>query len=144
MAKSTNQKLKILYLMKILLDRTDEEHRMSLKEIIASLGEYDIAAERKSVYDDMEALKAYGVDIEGAKDKTGYGYYVNSRLFEMPELKLLVDVVQSSKFITYKKSEQLIKKVESLASNHDIRRNVVCGTTRNGFFNGGQKCRRIC
>jgi len=92
---------------------------MTMKEMITSLSEYDIKAERKSIYDDIEALKTYGLDIENGKDKGDYRYYVNSRLFEMPELKLLVDAVQSSKFITYKKSEQLIKKVESLASNHD-------------------------
>lgn len=118
MAKSPQQKLKLLRLMEILLQRTDENHPMSVPEIIAELEKYDIKAERKSIYDDMEALRLFGLDIVYTRGR-GCGYYVGSREFELPELKLLVDSVQSSKFITHKKTLSLIKKIESLASIYD-------------------------
>jgi predicted DNA-binding transcriptional regulator YafY len=117
MAKSSNQKLKILYLMKMLLEKTDEENTMTINDMIAELERYGINAERKSIYDDIEALRYYGIDIATRKSKTT-DYFVASRVFELPELKLLVDAVQCSKFITYKKSNELIKKIESLSSSH--------------------------
>ena len=117
MAKNPNQKLKLLYLMKILLENTDEDHGMTMPELIASPAGFGISAERKSLYDDIEALRLYGLDIE----RTGRRYFVADRIFELPELKLLVDAVQSSRFITHKKSTELIKKVESLASQHQAR-----------------------
>ncbi len=121
MAKSSNQKLKILYLMKILLEKTDEENSITLNQMIAELERYGIAAERKSIYDDIEALRRYGIDIATRKTKTT-DYFVANRLFELPELKLLVDIVQSSKFITHKKSNDLIKKIESLTSIHQAKK----------------------
>lgn len=120
MAKKPNQKLKLLYLMKILLERTDEEHTLTVTEMIAALEEFGIKAERKSIYDDIEALQMYGLDLCSRKSRTT-SYYVASRDFELPELKLLVDAVQSSKFITHKKSNELIKKVEGLTSSHQAR-----------------------
>ncbi|MDO4544523.1 MAG: WYL domain-containing protein [Bacillota bacterium] len=120
MAKSSNQKLKVLHLVRIFLEKTDEEHRISIKELIDGLARYGIAAERKSLYDDIEALKLWGMDILYSKEKPA-GFYLDRWDFEMPELKLLVDAVQSSKFITEKKSFQLIKKLESLASNHEAK-----------------------
>lgn len=120
MPKNPNQKLKLLYLMKILLEKTDEEHPMPLIELLNQLALYGIKAERKSIYDDMEALRLYGLDVElssGGKK----GYYIASRVFELPELRLLVDAVQSSRFITHKKSNELIKKVESLASVYEAK-----------------------
>ena len=118
MAKSPNQKLKLLYLMRLFLERTDEAHPVTVPELIAALGLYGISAERKSLYDDFEALRHFGLDIV----QNGGKYYVGSRDFELPELKLLVDIVQSSKFITEKKTLSLIKKLEGLASVHDARR----------------------
>lgn len=115
MAKSSNQKLKLLYLLKMLNEKTDEENTMTINEMIAELERYGITAERKSIYDDLEALRHYGLDIATRKSKTT-DYFVASRLFELPELKLLVDAVQCSKFVTHKKSNELIKKIESLAS----------------------------
>jgi predicted DNA-binding transcriptional regulator YafY len=115
MPKSSNQKLKLLYLMKIFQEKTDEHHTLTVPELIAELSRYDISAERKSIYDDMEALRLFGLDIECARARTT-GYYLASTIFELPELKLLVDSVQSSKFITHKKSMDLIKKIESLCS----------------------------
>ncbi len=118
MAKSTNQKIKILYLMRILLEQTDEEHGLTLEEITNELDKYGVAAERKTLYDDLEILRTFGIDIEKRKSKT-VRYHVVSRDFEIPELRLLVDAVQSSKFITHKKSLALIKKIESFASRHE-------------------------
>jgi predicted DNA-binding transcriptional regulator YafY len=115
MAKSSNQKLKLLYLLKMLNEKTDEENTMTINEMIEELERYGITAERKSIYDDLEALRHYGLDIATRKSKTT-DYFVASRLFELPELKLLVDAVQCSKFVTHKKSNELIKKIESLAS----------------------------
>ncbi|MBE6571410.1 MAG: WYL domain-containing protein [Ruminococcaceae bacterium] len=120
MSKSANQKLKLLYLLKILLAYTDEEHPLTVAELITHLAGYDITAERKSVYSDIELLREYGIDIETVKSKS-FGYYVASRDFELPELKLLVDAVQSSKFITRKKSSELISKIEAFASRYQAK-----------------------
>lgn len=110
-----SQKLKLLHLMKLFLEKTDEEHSLSIQEIIGHLEGNGIKAERKSIYTDIELLKEYGLDIESRKGNQNE-YFVASRLFETPELKLLVDAVQSSRFITLKKSQNLIKKIESLTS----------------------------
>lgn len=118
MAKGPNQKLKLLVLKDILMKYSDEHHGLTTNEIIEKLDTYGISAERKSIYDDLRMLEAYGCDICSDKTKT-VRYYIGSRDFELPELKLLVDAVQSSKFITEKKSRELIKKVGSLASNYD-------------------------
>lgn len=118
MPKSSNQKLKLLYLMKIFQEKTDESHALSVPELITELGRYDIKAERKSIYDDIEALRFFGLDIETARTKTT-GYFLASRTFELPELKLLVDSVQASKFLTHKKSVELIRKIESLCSMYE-------------------------
>ena len=118
MPKSPNQKLKLLYLMQILLQRTDENHPMTVAEMISALAANDISAERKSIYDDLEALRLFGLDVVQVKGKNTV-YYTGSRDVQLPELKLLVDSVQSSKFITEKKTFSLIKKIENLASAYD-------------------------
>ena len=120
MPSSTNQKMKLLYLMKILLEKTDEQHPLTMAEIITELAAYDIQAERKSIYTDFELLRQFGLDIETKRSKS-VGYYIAERQFELPELKLLVDAVQSSCFITKKKSEELIKKLSSLTSNEQAK-----------------------
>lgn len=119
MAKGNNQKLKIIYLMKILLEQTDETHSITMSEIITALKSYGIRAERKSIYSDMENLRLFGMDIIGEQREGTFHYYVGGRQFELAELKLLVDLVQSSKFITVKKSNELIKKIEGFASRHE-------------------------
>ncbi len=116
---TSNQKLKPLYIMDYLLRNTDEAHPASMKQIIAYLESQGISAERKSVYSDIEALCDYGIDILQTGSARSTGYYVASRSFELPELKLLVDSVQSSKFITHKKTATLIRKIEKLASIHE-------------------------
>lgn len=119
MPRSFNQKLKPFYVMNYLLENTDEEHTVTVNQIIAHLEAQGISAERKSIYSDIEALQVLGVDIERVDSGNYVGYYVASRTFELPELKLLVDSVQSSKFITHKKTASLIKKIEKLASIHE-------------------------
>lgn len=116
MAKSANQKLKLLYLLKILTEQTDEEHCMSAQALIDALDKYDIKAERKSIYDDIAQLMDFGYDIVLIKAKAGGGYYLAGREFELAELKLLVETVQASRFLTVKKSRELIGKIEKLAS----------------------------
>ena len=133
MAKSPNQKLKLLYLYQILLQRTDEEHPITVPQLIGELDLRGIRAERKSVYDDLEALRLFGLDVQSRKGRSP-GWFVGRREFELPELKLLVDVVQSSRFITRKKSDALIRKLEGLASSHQARQlqrqvYVSCGET---------------
>ncbi len=111
MPKSVNQKLKLLYICDMIRD-TDENSPLSTNDIIEKLSQNDVSAERKSIYNDIECLRQYGLDIE----HNANGYYLASRDFETPELKLLVDAVQCSRFITQKKSLALIKKIESLSS----------------------------
>ncbi len=116
MPKSPNQKLKLLYLVRILTEQTDEEHCLSAQALIDALAAYDIKAERKSIYDDIAQLTDFGYDIILVKAKTGGGYYLAGRDFELAELKLLVETVQASRFLTQKKSRELISKIEKLAS----------------------------
>lgn len=118
MARSTGQKQKLLCLRKILLEKTDENHGLTASEIIAELAKFDINSERKSLYNDLQVLENFGLDICRTKTST-VKYYVASREFELPELKLLVDAIQSSKFITEKKSLSLIHKLEGLVSVYD-------------------------
>lgn len=120
MPKKSNQKLKLVYLYQLLLQKTDENHRMTADDLLAALSRYGIEAERKSIYSDIEALQYFGLDIVNQRGPGG-GYYVASRTFELPELKLLVDAIQCSRFITEKKSNELIKKLESLASEPQAR-----------------------
>ena len=120
MAKVVTNKLRTLYIMDALLEKSDAEHRLSTQDLLAKLSANGIEVERKSIYDDLETLKEWGMDIIYTKEKPA-GYYLASRDFELPELKLLVDAVQSSKFITEKKSRELIKKLECLASESEAK-----------------------
>lgn len=118
MAKSEGQKLKLLYLKKLLEEQSDEMHPLNTQYILDYLASHDIKAERKAIYNDIVCLQEFGMDILHKPGRNG-GYYLASREFELPELKLLVDAVQSSKFLTSKKSMQLISKLSQLASNHE-------------------------
>ena len=120
MANSSHSKKKLLALMKILTTYTAEKHPMTVKQIIAELKKYGIDAERKSIYTDINILCEFGIDIICDRSRVNK-YYVASREFELPELKLLVDAVQCSKFITPKKSKELIKKIERLTSIHEAK-----------------------
>lgn len=109
-------KPRILYLQKILLERTDEEHPLSTTQLIGILNdEYGISAHRTTITKDIAALVEYGLDIITIHS-TQSKYFVASRRFELPELKLLIDAVESSKFITKKKSDALIEKIHTLTS----------------------------
>ncbi len=120
MPSGRNQKLKLCYLSRIMLSKTDEDHHLTMPEIQAYLEDYDVTADRKALYKDMDALKVLGIDVIGQKTKGGgYDYYVASKTFDVAELKLLVDSIQSSKFITEKKSKELIEKVGTLASEYE-------------------------
>ena len=119
MAAGDNQKLKMLYLVKILSEETDEEHGLSLQEITEKLEYYGVNADRKTLYKDFDELEKFGLEILREQVGRTVLYRLISRKFELPELKLLVDAVQSSKFITEKKSRQLIKKLESMVSVHE-------------------------
>ena len=118
MAKSEKQKLKLLALLEIFKEYTDEEHGITMPEIVEELKRRDIRAERKAIYTDIALLSEYGYEIESFKEKGKYYYSLVNRNFELPELKLLVDAVQASKFISEKKSNELIKKIESQASKY--------------------------
>lgn len=127
MPKSFQQKLKILYLMRAFLEKTDEAHPMTVKALIAYLEEFGIHAERKTIYDDIECLRLYGMDIVNRRERPS-GFFLASREFEIAELKLLVDAVQSSKFLTPGKSRSLIRKLEGLTSCHqakDLQRQII-------------------
>ncbi len=113
------QKLKPIYIMDYLLRSSDENHPVTMKQIIAHLESHGIPAERKSVYSDIDALRSYGLDIVQSVSGKTTGYFIGERSFELPELKLLVDSVQSSKFITRTKTGTLIRKIEKLASIHE-------------------------
>ena len=121
MAAGDNQKLKMLYLVKILSEETDDSHALSLQEISAKLTAYGVNADRKTLYTDFDALEKFGLEI--LKEQVGRQvyYHLATRSFELPELKLLVDAVQSSKFITEKKSRELIKKLESMVSIYEAK-----------------------
>lgn len=118
MAKKENQKLKLLYLSKIFKEKTDENNGITLNQIEQELKAYDVPATRKTLYTDIELLRDFGMEIEGERRDGKYYYYLLNHNFELPELKLLVDAVQSAKFITLKKSNELIKKLEALGSEH--------------------------
>lgn len=119
MARSINQKLKLLYIVDILNKQSDEEHPVSTKKLIDELAKHGIEVERKTIYADIEQLIQFGYDIVINKSKKNGGYYMASRIFELSELKLLVDSIQASRFITVKKSRELITKLENLAARYD-------------------------
>lgn len=121
MPRSDNQKLKLCYLIKLLSEYTDAVNGLTMQEIIDTLDSWDIKAERKSIYTDIAALNEFGYDIICEKEGKNHVYKMVGRDFELPELKLLVDAVQSSKFITESKSNKLIKKIESLTSVYEAK-----------------------
>ena len=118
MPKSDNQKLKLLYIRDYLERNSDERHPIGAQELIEMLARHGISCERKAVYSDIRALQDFGIDILNHRGKNG-GYYIGSRNFELPELKLLIDAVQSSRFLTEKKSRELIKKLCQQCNRYD-------------------------
>lgn len=128
MAKSANQKPKLLYLARILYRETDDAHGLTLTEIAALLERQGIAADRKTLYTDIEELRTFGMDINRAQHGRRVEYSLGEREFQLPELKLLVDSVQASRFITERKTRDLIRKLEGLVSRYEavqLQRQVV-------------------
>lgn len=122
MAKGSNQKLKALHLLDILREQSDEEHPLTLEQIMTALRQRGVEIrDRKSLYDDMEALRLYGADIVGQHRGREYVYYLAEREFELPELQLLADAVQASRFITQSKTLKLLQKLQRLTSLHQGR-----------------------
>ncbi len=124
---SQRQKIKLLLLEKILLSETDENHKLTGAELIQRLAAVGISCERKTIYDDIETLALSGLDIVTEKAGHSNYYYVASRLFQDEELLVLADAVASSKFLTVKKSDELIKKLQSLTSRYkgqQLRRSI--------------------
>jgi predicted DNA-binding transcriptional regulator YafY len=107
--------------MKIFSEDTDDEHMLTLSQIIGKLNAYGVEVERKTLYQDFEILRDFGFDIVGVQTQRNYFYHIGNRQFELPELKLLVDSVQSAKFITQKKSNSLIRKLEGMVSKYEAR-----------------------
>ena len=120
MPKSSHHKRKLPILAKMLLERSDEEHPISRQEMQEELARWGLSAERKSIYDDMEQLRELGLDIQSRRGRSG-GWYIGERDFQLAELRLLVDAVQSSRFLTKRKSDALIHKLEGLTSVHQAR-----------------------
>ncbi len=118
MPKSDNQKLKILYILDYLQKNSHEDHPVRASELIQMLEKHDISCDRKTVYSDIRALQDYGVDIISLPGKNG-GYYIGLRIFEPYELKLLIDAVQSSRYLTEKKSRELIEKLCAQCNEQD-------------------------
>ncbi|MBQ6475931.1 MAG: WYL domain-containing protein [Clostridia bacterium] len=120
--KGDSQKLKMLYLVRIFTEETDDDHGLTIQQIGEKLAAYGANANRKTLYTDLEELQNYGLDIIPEQNGRNVYYHLGSRDFELPELKLLVDSVQSAKFITDRKSAELIRKLESLASKYDAKK----------------------
>ena len=117
------QKVKLLYIIKILTEFTDEEHPLSATEICEKLASYDITAERKAIYDDINCLIDFGYDIIQTRTPKN-GYFLASRDFELPEVFLLCDAVRTAKFISEKKTRELTKKLDKLLSVYQVKRGL--------------------
>ena len=120
MPKSDNQKLKILYILDYLQRNSYPDHYVRSSELIKMLDEHNIRCDRKTIYSDVAALQDYGIDVVSVPGKNG-GYYIASRNFELPELRLLIDAVQSSRFLTEDKAKELIKKLCTQCNEQDAK-----------------------
>lgn len=118
MPKQEGQKTKLLALLHIFEQKTDENHLLNVPQLVELLEQQGILAERKSIYSDIDTLCALGYDIQLRRGRGG-GYWMASRAFELSELKLLVDAVQASKVISARTSKKLIRKLEALCSEYE-------------------------
>ena len=134
MSKSARQKLKLIYILDILRKYSDEENPLSANEICEYLEEKGISAERKSVYSDIEALCEYGYDIIRSFSQKR-GFFLASREFEEAEIYLLCDAVRTAKFISPKKTRELVAKLDSMLS-----KNQLLYREKNIYFDSKQKC----
>ena len=141
MPKQEGQKSKLLTLLRILEQKTDEEHLLNVPQLVQLLEQQGILAERKSIYSDLEALQSFGLDLIRVRDGNITCWYIGERVFQLPELRLLADSVQSSRFITRKKSLELIAKLEGLTSVHqakELRRQVVRSVRQQAYGPDGR------
>ena len=122
MASGTSQKLKLLYIVRILEQYSDEENHVSSAFIIKKLASYGISAERKAIYDDIECLQEFGFDIIKTRNPKA-GYFLAEREFELPEVYLLEDAVRTAHFITEKKTRDLCRKLDKKLSVNQLGRN---------------------
>ncbi len=120
-ARGENQRRKLLYLAKIFMEKTDDAHALTRQQLIQALAAYDVSEDRKTLYSDLEELRTFGFDIITDHEGNVWSYHIGGRTFELPELELLVDAVQSSRFITERKSRTLIEKLEKLTSLYEAR-----------------------
>ena len=121
MARGKKQKLKLFYLYKIMCEETDRTHYLTMPQIVEKLAAYGVEADRKSLYDDMEALNLFGIEVQRTRDGAHTYYNVTNRPFELAEMKFLVDAVQASKFISERETKAIIKKLLTLVSMNDAR-----------------------
>ena len=119
MARTNIQKIKLLYLMKIMLEETDEKHMLNTKDIIEKLSKYGIEAERKSIYSDLEALRSFGFNIVTTKSKVG-GCYIKNTLMDNSTLKIIIDVIRCSDIISQEKAEELVQELIAHIGNDII------------------------
>lgn len=128
MARGKKQKLKLFYLYKIMCEETDRKHYLTMPQIVDRLAFYGVEADRKSLYDDLEVLSLFGIEVKRTRKGAHTFYNVTNRPFELAEMKILVDAVQASKFISEKETKVIIRKLLNLVSMNDARlleRNVV-------------------
>ena len=129
MPKSDNQKAKILYIMDYLEKNAHEQHPVNAAELIAMLDrDYRIKCDRKTIYSDIAALEEFGLDVVSIPGRNGGYYFASPKTFQLPELKLLIDAVLSSRYLTERKSKELIEKLCTQCNAHDaalMKRNVL-------------------
>ena len=121
MPRGSNQKFKFTYLMKIMAEKTDDEHSLTMPQILEELEKYEVSAERKSIYEDFKDMSNFGIEVIKEQKGRETFYHIAGREFELAEVKLLIDAVQSAKFITQKKSKLLISKVKNFVSEHQAK-----------------------
>ncbi len=119
MAARSGQKLKLFYIIEILKKYTDEEHPMNATQICDKLSAYNVTAERKAVYNDIEQLIFLGFDIIKTRVPQS-GFFLGSREFEIPEISLLSDAVKTAKFISVKKTRELVSKLDDMMSVYQV------------------------
>lgn len=137
MALTNNHKLALLLMLRELLQKTDEEHTLNAADLVRVLESYGYNADRRTIYSNVEILQDFGIDVQKREDSPGY--YIGERDFELPELKLLVDAVQSSKFITEKKSKELIDKLMKLTNEQKAKELNRYVYIRNRMKSGNEK-----
>ncbi len=133
MAKENSQKIKLLKLMELLRQETDEQHPMAATVVCQRLNDMEVACDRRTLTRDIQALNDYGYEVMTTMISHEKAYYVEDRSFSVPELKILIDAVQAASFVTDKKTAELIRKIANLGGSHNseiLQSNMVCFNTR--------------